>query len=524
MGVDHKLQNQYIYCGLPISIENEAGSIREWTDRTGKSGHTKMKYDYGYIKRTEGNDGEHIDCYVGHNNDSKKVFVVHQYINGKYDEDKTFIGFNTKDEVMSAYKMHYDKPDPKTLERIDEWDLEDFKDRVINKKVNKIVEKGLLDSRWKPWSIEKRICNRVVSIRDRRLWESRLRSGIPRVKEIIKHPNFERLTPNIRAKVYHYLALFNGGGIDNEEIDRMYAEIEVLMSQLNRMDNVRKSEKISIEDAKDLGNRLGIDWKNSKFTAEQFRQGIEVEYEHGSKDKDTDVTHDDPVKTAKVAWAHLKELPDYYSRLKVMEKEGEAEMEKSTINVKHKGGKTAFKKPPQSKADTKGKPAAKTGIHAKTRDVKVSSQRGRMVPFRPRSKYTEDAAKRRPPSVARRQSMKVYSAGSEDRVRQAIKKYTIAAAMTPVERKKIKAKVDAILEKWGMKAPHTKVDVTPTKMRKRKKYLKRSVDNLKTDLYKNIVESLGLNADLHKANIQKAVEAWVLHNVVRSHLKEHYGE
>ena len=49
--------------------------------------------------------------------------------------------------------------------------------------------------------------------------------------------------------------------------------------------------------------------------------GLEVEFEHGSHDSQTNVTNDDPVLTAKIALAHLKELPDYYTRLKKMEGE-----------------------------------------------------------------------------------------------------------------------------------------------------------------------------------------------------------
>jgi hypothetical protein len=80
----------------------------------------------------------------------------------------------------------------------------------------------------------------------------------------------------------------------------------------------------TLEQARDLGRRIGIDWATSPFDAEQFRMGLEVELEHGAHDPETDVTGDDPVLTGKIAWAHLKELPDYYTRLAVMEGEAEA--------------------------------------------------------------------------------------------------------------------------------------------------------------------------------------------------------
>ena len=77
----------------------------------------------------------------------------------------------------------------------------------------------------------------------------------------------------------------------------------------------------SEEEARKIGEQLGIDW--SKFSLEQFRYGMDVELEHGTQDSTTDVTGDDPLVTGKIALAHLKEFPDYYTRLKKMEEEGE---------------------------------------------------------------------------------------------------------------------------------------------------------------------------------------------------------
>lgn len=77
----------------------------------------------------------------------------------------------------------------------------------------------------------------------------------------------------------------------------------------------------SSDEAREIGNRLGVDW--SKVDFEQFRMGLGVELEHGRIDPDTDVTHDDPLVTGKIALAHLREIPDYYTRLDRMEKEAE---------------------------------------------------------------------------------------------------------------------------------------------------------------------------------------------------------
>lgn len=81
--------------------------------------------------------------------------------------------------------------------------------------------------------------------------------------------------------------------------------------------------KFTSEEAKNIGNALGIDWKS--YDLEQFRMGLEVELEHGSHDSETNVTDDDTNTTAKIALAHLKEIPDYYTRLRKMENDFEEE-------------------------------------------------------------------------------------------------------------------------------------------------------------------------------------------------------
>lgn len=78
------------------------------------------------------------------------------------------------------------------------------------------------------------------------------------------------------------------------------------------------------DEARSVGEQIGIDWASSPFDLEQFRAGMDVELEHGTRDPDTDVTGDDPLLTGKIALAHLRELPDYYTRLARMEDEGEA--------------------------------------------------------------------------------------------------------------------------------------------------------------------------------------------------------
>ena len=84
-----------------------------------------------------------------------------------------------------------------------------------------------------------------------------------------------------------------------------------------------EKRQTTIEEAQRVGNEIGVDW--SRFDVEQFRLGMDVEFEHGSRDPQTDVTGDDPIVTGKIALAHMKEFPDYYERLERMERDAERE-------------------------------------------------------------------------------------------------------------------------------------------------------------------------------------------------------
>jgi hypothetical protein len=75
------------------------------------------------------------------------------------------------------------------------------------------------------------------------------------------------------------------------------------------------------DQARQIGEQIGIDWDNCPWDVEEFRAGMDVELEHGLHDEVTNVTGDDPIVTGKIAMAHLNEFPDYYTRLDKMEEE-----------------------------------------------------------------------------------------------------------------------------------------------------------------------------------------------------------
>jgi hypothetical protein len=93
-----------------------------------------------------------------------------------------------------------------------------------------------------------------------------------------------------------------------------------------RSDSLAK-EHFTAAEAKTVGEQLGIKW--DKFDVDQFRRGMDVELEHGTRDPSTNVTNDDPILTGKIALAHLNEFADYYDRLEEMEEEAEEFWEKS---------------------------------------------------------------------------------------------------------------------------------------------------------------------------------------------------
>jgi len=89
-----------------------------------------------------------------------------------------------------------------------------------------------------------------------------------------------------------------------------------------KLKNMAYKKQFTVEEAKLIGEQLGIDW--SKFDVEQFRRGMGVELEHGTRDAKTNVTNDESLMTGKITLAHLNEYPDYYDRLDKLEKEAEA--------------------------------------------------------------------------------------------------------------------------------------------------------------------------------------------------------
>ena len=143
----YKLHGQMDFQGLNISIENRKGSVRKGVDKDGHEWRTKMKHAYGYIRmsdevRRKGSDGDHVDCFIGPDKTSEKVFVVHlnRADDGKFDEDKVFLGFGSKDEAKAAFDANYDKIGRKLFGGMTEMDMSAFKQRLATQ------SKGMIKS------------------------------------------------------------------------------------------------------------------------------------------------------------------------------------------------------------------------------------------------------------------------------------------------------------------------------------------------------------------------------------------
>lgn len=121
------------FSGLLIVIENPKGSTRNWTDSTGETGSTRMRYDYGYIDGSLGNDGDCVDCYLGPNEQAPWVYVIHQQSKAsgftKYDEDKSMLGFDSANHAKDAYENQYD--DPRFYGGMSVMSVDDFTRRVM---------------------------------------------------------------------------------------------------------------------------------------------------------------------------------------------------------------------------------------------------------------------------------------------------------------------------------------------------------------------------------------------------------
>lgn len=116
--------------GLDITIENPAQSVRRGVDSSGTPWISQLTHHYGYIRRTVGADGDHVDCLVCVGIDDGycgPVWVVDQHVDGQFDEHKCLVGWPDEIRARSAYMEQY-QPGWKGIGNITQLSMQEFKD------------------------------------------------------------------------------------------------------------------------------------------------------------------------------------------------------------------------------------------------------------------------------------------------------------------------------------------------------------------------------------------------------------
>ncbi len=145
--------------GIPIVIENAAGSKREWVDEAGRRGSTVMLYDYGFIDGHLSGDEEELDCYLGSDEHAAEVYVVHQLRAPEFkawDEDKVMLGFASADAARTGYLAHRDDA-PRSFGGMTTIPIERFKAKLRRRSpdsTGKIRARAALALRARPRGVE----------------------------------------------------------------------------------------------------------------------------------------------------------------------------------------------------------------------------------------------------------------------------------------------------------------------------------------------------------------------------------
>lgn len=123
----YPLQGRRKWRGLDVSIEHRRGSTRSGTDPDGNDWSTTMTHDYGYLRGTEGTDGDHLDVFMGDAKAARKVYVIHilRPDTGEYDEDKVMLDFSSADAARHAFDRNYDRP-TRFYGGMTEWPADEF--------------------------------------------------------------------------------------------------------------------------------------------------------------------------------------------------------------------------------------------------------------------------------------------------------------------------------------------------------------------------------------------------------------
>lgn len=322
------LHGRIDFNGLQISIETGRSRCREWKNtHDGSQGMSLMRLPYGYILGTVGVDApDHVDCFVGQDREAPEVYVIHTLKApefAEYDEDKCFLGLRSPEEAQKAFFASYN--DPRFFGSMSVWPFEEFKEKVLTTKGEKL-EKSQLDL-FRDYNPEAHHAayNRTDS-RTGKLVHVEAKGTITHTEEdpslghdfyIDKYKEIARKwgasTAKERARSFSASAFL--GREFGETADQFYAR-QPKLGRLHHwivagfpgiVENPTPLRKSGEAYCKQLGDKLGVDWK--VVDLDEFCDGMFEEEEH------KDITGGDPMKTAKIVLAHLKEDRHYYSKL-----------------------------------------------------------------------------------------------------------------------------------------------------------------------------------------------------------------
>jgi 5'(3')-deoxyribonucleotidase len=126
-------KGEIVFKNIPIMIENVPGSIRFGFDERGRKWVSRMKSYYGYVKQTEGNDGDGIDCFIGPNLNASRAFVINQNKpDGLFDEIKIIFGCESIDDARELYLKHYEKGWEKNIRSIVQTNTKKIREFLIS--------------------------------------------------------------------------------------------------------------------------------------------------------------------------------------------------------------------------------------------------------------------------------------------------------------------------------------------------------------------------------------------------------
>jgi len=270
--------------GYDVTIEQPKGSIRRGKDKNGKAWESKMHYTYGYIRGTEGVDGDHIDVFLSDDPSTGNVFVVDQVDpeTGAFDEHKVMYGFNNEEEAREAYLSNYEKG-WKGLGNITEVSKDEFKKWINSskRKTKPFAEYKSVkptENETKGYTIEERFHKK----RGMNIYAVKFEEQMPRDK-------FVSLKSQVKQFGGYYSSYGKGGFIfQNKDDAQQFAE--AVMDPSGEM--LEDAKPLSLYDAKEIGPKqidvIGLMQEiKDKGTAKLSDHVINEEQKTTEKENDT---------------------------------------------------------------------------------------------------------------------------------------------------------------------------------------------------------------------------------------------